>query len=74
MRLIGIHIDQNKTHSFVRKSLKDEWYPFYEGFPYPPHKEDIKSWNNKSKMDLYTISSIYSNFAAIKAPQSGQHD
>lgn len=58
MRLIGIHIDQNKTHSFVRKSLKDEWYPFYEGILYPPHKEDIKSWNNDSKMDLYTISSI----------------
>lgn len=58
MRLIGIHIDQNKTHPFVRKSLKDEWYPFYEGFPYPPHKEDIKSWNNKFRMDLYTISSI----------------
>lgn len=58
MRLIGIHIDQNKIHPFVRKSLKDEWYPFYGGISYPPHKEDIESWDEDCILDLYDISSI----------------
>lgn len=58
MRLIGILIDQKETHPFVRKSLKDEWYPFYEEVSYPPHKEDIKSLNNRFGIDLYTISSM----------------
>lgn len=58
MRLIGIHIDQNKIHPFVRKSLKDEWYPFYGGISYPPHKEYIESWDEECILDLYDISSI----------------
>ena len=58
MRLIGIHRDQNKIHPFVRKSLKDEWYPFYGGISYPPHKEDIESWDEDCILDLYDISSI----------------
>lgn len=56
MRLIGIHIDQNKIHPFVRKSLKDEWYPFYGGISYPPRKETLKACFGDSTIGLYTIS------------------
>lgn len=55
MRLIGIHIDQNKIHPFVRKSLKDEWYPFYGGISYPPRKETLKACFGDSTIGLYTI-------------------
>lgn len=56
MRLIGIHIDQNMIHPFVRKSLKDEWYPFYGGISYPPRKETLKACFGDSTIGLYTIS------------------
>lgn len=56
MRLIGIHIDQSKIHPFVRKSLRDEWYPFYGGISYPPRKEALKACFGDSIIGLYTIS------------------
>lgn len=40
MRLIGIHIDQKNIHPFIRKSLKDEWYPFFRGIVYPIQKKE----------------------------------
>lgn len=56
MRLLGIHIDQNKIHPFVRKSLKDEWYPFYGGISYPPRMETLETCFGDSTIGLYTIS------------------
>lgn len=57
MKLIGIHINQKRIHPFVRKSLKEEWYPFYGGIPYPPHKEALGSCLENSATELYTIGS-----------------
>ena len=41
MRLIGIHIDQKNIHPFIRKSIKDEWYPFCRGIAYPIQKQNV---------------------------------
>lgn len=57
MKLIGIHINQKRIHPFVRKSLKEEWYPFYGGVPYLPHKEALGSCLENSATELYTIGS-----------------
>lgn len=57
MKLIGIHINQKRIHPFVRKSLKEEWYPFYGGVPYLPYKEALGSCLENSATELYTIGS-----------------
>lgn len=57
MRLLGIYIDQANTRSFIRKTLKDSWYPFYENICYPPTSENIKLCFKSEVPDLYEIKS-----------------
>lgn len=57
MRLLGIYIDQANTRSFIRKTLKDSWYPFYENISYPPTSENIKLCFKSEVPDLYEIKS-----------------
>lgn len=62
MRLLGIYIDQANISPFIRKALKDIWYPFYENINYPPTSESIKSCFEAEIPDLYEIkSSVNSN-------------
>lgn len=57
MRLLGIYIDQTNISPFIRKTLKDSWYPFYENINYPPTSESIKSCFEAEIPNLYEIKS-----------------
>ena len=57
MRLIGIHIDQKNIHPFIRKSLKDEWYPFCRGIAYPIQKQNVMDSLNEAMDGLYQVKS-----------------
>lgn len=57
MRLLGIYIDQEHISSFIRKTLKDSWYPFYGNIDYPLTAEGIKPCFEKEIPDLYEIKS-----------------
>lgn len=57
MRLLGIYIDQEHISSFIRKTLKDSWYPFYGNIDYPPTAEGIKTCFETEIPDLYEIKS-----------------
>lgn len=57
MRLIGIHIIQNKINHFVRKSLKEEWYPFYQGITYPIQEQNVMDCLDKTMDGLYRVKS-----------------
>lgn len=57
MRLLGIYIDQANISPFIRKILKDSWYPFYGNINYPPTSESIKPCFETEISDLYEIKS-----------------
>lgn len=57
MRLFGIYIDQANTSPFIRKTLKDNWYPFYGNISYPPTSDSIKSCFESEVPNLYKIKS-----------------
>lgn len=57
MRLIGIHIDQKNIHPFIRKSLKDDWYPFCRGIVYPIQKQNVMDCLNETIDGLYQVRS-----------------
>lgn len=57
MRLIGIHIDQKNIHPFIRKSLKDEWYPFCRGIAYPIQKQNVMDSLDETMDGLYQVRS-----------------
>lgn len=57
MRLLGIYIDQENISSFIRKTLKESWYPFYGNINYPPTSESIKPCFETEFPDLYEIKS-----------------
>jgi hypothetical protein len=57
MRLIGIHIDQKNIHPFIRKSLKDEWYPFFRGIVYPIQKKNVMDCLYETMDGLYQVRS-----------------
>lgn len=57
MRLLGIYIDQANTSPFIRKTLKDNWYPFGGNISYPPTLDSIKSCFESEVLDLYEIKS-----------------
>lgn len=55
MRLIGIYIDQQNNDPFVSKSLKGQWYPFYNGIHYPIDKQNVMACLNDSIDGLYLV-------------------
>lgn len=57
MRLIGIYIDQQNNDPFVSKSLKGQWYPFYNGIHNPIDKQKIMACLNDSIDELYLVKS-----------------
>lgn len=57
MRLIGIYIDQQNNDPFVSKSLKGQWYPFYNGIHNPIDKQKIMACLNDSIDGLYQVKS-----------------
>ena len=57
MRLLGIYIDQEHISPFIRKTLKDSWYPFYGNISDPPTSESIKPCFETEIPDLYEIKS-----------------
>lgn len=57
MRLIGIYIDQQNNDPFVSKSLKGQWYPFYNGIHYPIDKQNVMACLNDSIDGLYQVRS-----------------